>query len=78
MKVLLAIDGSTQSFSTVQALAHFGPLEEVTLLHTIPLPDLDHPMISPEMLDQGIKEMEEEFFSAVERLKGLQFIDSEE
>lgn len=59
MKVLLAIDGSTQSASTVQALAHFGPIEEVTLVHTLPLPDLDHPMISPEMRDQAIKEMEE-------------------
>lgn len=58
MKVLLAIDGSTQSFSTVQALAHFGPLEEVTLVHTLPLPDLDHPMISPEMRDRAIKEIE--------------------
>ena len=59
MKVLLAIDGSAQSFSTVQALAHFGPLEEVILVHTLPLPDLDHPMISPEMRDQAIREMEE-------------------
>jgi nucleotide-binding universal stress UspA family protein len=59
MKVLLAIDGSTQSSFTVQALAHFGPLEEVTLVHTLPLPDLDHPMITPEMRDQAIKEMED-------------------
>lgn len=59
MKVLLAIDGSTQSSSTIQALAHFGPIEEVTLVHTLPLPDLDHPMISPEMRDQALKEMEE-------------------
>ncbi len=59
MKVLLAIDGSTQSSSTVQALAHFRPIEEVILVHTLPLPDLDHPMISPEMRDQALKEMEE-------------------
>lgn len=70
MKVLLAIDGSTQSASTVQALAHFGPLEEVTLVHTLPLPDLDHPMISPEMRDQAIKEMEETF-----RPKGEALLD---
>ena len=60
MKVLLAIDGSTQSTSSVQALAHFGPWEEVTLVHALPLPDLDHPMITPEMRDRAIKEMEDE------------------
>lgn len=59
MKVLLAIDGSPQSSATVQALAHFGPLKEVTLVHALPLPDLDHPMISPEMRDQAMKEMED-------------------
>ena len=47
MKALVAIDGSTHSSYTVQALAHFGPLEEVTLVHALPLPDLDHPMITP-------------------------------
>ncbi len=59
MKVLLAIDGSPQSSSTVQALAHFGPLEEITLVHALPLPDLDHPMITPEMRDRAMREMED-------------------
>ena len=60
MKVLVAIDGSTQSSYTIQALAHFGPFEEVTLVHALPLPDLDHPMITPEMRDQAIKEVEDQ------------------
>ncbi len=60
MKILVAIDGSTQSSYTVQALAHFGPLSEVTLVHALPLPDLDHPMIPPEMRDQAIKEVEDQ------------------
>jgi len=59
MKVLLGIDGSTQSAFTVQALAQFGPIEEVTLVHALPLPDLDHPMITPEMRDRAVKEMED-------------------
>lgn len=58
MKILLAIDGSPQSLYAIQALAHFGPLDEVTLVHALELPDLDHPMIPPEMRDQAIQEME--------------------
>lgn len=70
MKVLLAIDGSPQSASTVQALAHFGPIEEVTLVHALPLPDLDHPMITPEMRDRALKELEQEL-----RPKGEALLD---
>ena len=58
MKILLAIDGSPQSLYAIQALAHFGPLDEITLVHALPLPDLDHPMITPEMRDRAIQEME--------------------
>ena len=60
MKVLVAIDGSPQSSYSVQALAHFRPLEEVILVHALPLPNLDHPMITPEMRDQAIKEVEDQ------------------
>lgn len=60
MRVLLAIDGSPQSIQAVESLAHFGPLEEVTLVHATTLPDLDHPMISPETRDSVIKEVEEQ------------------
>ena len=58
MRILLAIDGSSQSLYAIQALAHFGPLDEITLVHALQLPDLDHPMITPEMRDQAIQEME--------------------
>lgn len=58
MRILIAIDGSPQSLYAIQALAHFRPLDEITLVHALHLPNLDHPMITPEMRDQAIQEME--------------------
>jgi len=52
MKLLVAIDGSTQSMNAVHALAHFKPPEELTLVHALTLPELDHPMITSEVRDQ--------------------------
>ena len=52
MKLLVAIDGSSQSMDAVHALAHFKPPEEITLVHALTLPDLDHPMIPSEVRDQ--------------------------
>ena len=59
MRILLAIDGSTQSTDAVQAIAHFRPSEELTLVHALVLPDLDHPMITPDVRDQVVKGIEE-------------------
>ena len=58
MKILLAIDGSPQSLYATQALAHFGPLDEITLVHALQLPDLNYPMITPEIREQAMQEME--------------------
>ena len=52
MKLLVAIDGSAQSTGAVHALAHFRPPEELTLVHALTLPDLDHPMITSKVRDQ--------------------------
>ena len=59
MKILLAVDGSSQSRDAVRSLAHFAPSDELTLVHAMVLPDLDHPMITPELRDQVVKELEE-------------------
>ena len=59
MKILLAVDGSSHSMDAVQALIHFKPLEELGMVHGLALPDLDHPMITPELRDQVVKEVEE-------------------
>jgi len=58
MKILVAIDGSTQSSHAIKALAHFGPATDITLIHAIHLPDLDHPMITPELRDEVLIEVE--------------------
>ena len=58
MKILLAIDGSPQSLYAIQALAYFGPLDEITLVHALQLPDLNYPMLTPEIKDQAMQEME--------------------
>ncbi|MEE9231967.1 MAG: universal stress protein [Nitrospirales bacterium] len=58
MKLLVAIDRSTQSIDTVHALAHFAPPEELTLVHALTLPNLDHPMIMPEVRDAVLQDIE--------------------
>lgn len=63
MRVIVAVDGSPQSSYAVQALAHFGPLEEVTLVHATALPDLDHPMITPELRDSVLLEVKEKLIA---------------
>ena len=52
MKLLVAVDGSPQSMDAIHALAHFRPPDELTLVHAMTLPDLDHPMITSEVRDQ--------------------------
>ena len=43
MKVLVAIDGSSQAEEIVQALHAFSPLEHLILLHVIHIPELAYP-----------------------------------
>ncbi|MCA9471881.1 MAG: universal stress protein [Nitrospirales bacterium] len=59
MKILVAVDGSTQSTYAIQALAHFRPPEEFTLVHALTLPELDHPMITSKMRDRVKEDIEE-------------------
>lgn len=68
MKILVPIDGSTQSSDAIQGLAHFGPATEITLVHAIHLPDLDHPMITPELRDEVLTEVEKKHRREGERL----------
>ncbi len=57
MKILIAVDGSQQSFYAIHALAQFGPFDEITLVHALQLPDLDHPMIPPDIREKAMQEM---------------------
>lgn len=58
MKIVIPVDGSPQSSNAVQALTHFTPPEELVLVHAIHLPDLDHPMVTPELRDRVLQEVE--------------------
>lgn len=49
MRIVVGVDGSSCSTSSVQALAHFTPPEELTLVHALHLPDFSYPMITPEL-----------------------------
>jgi nucleotide-binding universal stress UspA family protein len=49
MRIVVGVDGSPCSTSSVQALAHFRPPEELTLVHALHLPDFSYPMITPEL-----------------------------
>lgn len=58
MKIVIPIDGSPQSTHAVQSLTHFMPPEELVLVHALHLPDLDHPMITPELRERVLQEVE--------------------
>jgi nucleotide-binding universal stress UspA family protein len=49
MRIVVGVDGSPCSTSSVQALAYFTPPEELTLVHALHLPDFNYPMITPEL-----------------------------
>jgi len=59
MNIILGVDGSSHSTDAIKALAHFAPPEKLTLVHALPLPDLDHPMITPALRDKVVKEVED-------------------
>jgi nucleotide-binding universal stress UspA family protein len=49
MNILLAVDGSDQSYEATQALAHLQPAEKLTLLHVLDVPNPAYPMLVPEV-----------------------------
>ncbi len=49
MRIVVPIDGSTCSTFAVEALAHFTPPEELTLVHALQIPDFNYPMITPDL-----------------------------
>jgi nucleotide-binding universal stress UspA family protein len=52
MRILLAVDGSDQSFEAMKALQHLAPAEEVTVLHVLEGPPKAEPfMMSGAALD---------------------------
>ena len=68
MRVLIAIDGSTPLSQTVQPLAHFGPLDEVTVVHALHLPHLDYPLLPADLREQARQAIDEKLRAEGERL----------
>jgi nucleotide-binding universal stress UspA family protein len=57
MNIAVAVDGSFHSTFSIQALAHFAPPEELTLIHALHLPDLNYPLITPELRSEAQEEI---------------------
>jgi nucleotide-binding universal stress UspA family protein len=49
MNILLAVDGSDQSYEATQALAHLAPADKLVLLHVLDVPNPAYPMLVPEV-----------------------------
>lgn len=49
MRMLVAVDGSDQSFDAVRALDQMAPLDHLTLLHVVDVPEPAYPMMMPEV-----------------------------
>lgn len=59
MKILLAVDGSDQSYEAARALAHLAPAQHLTVLHALDVPRPAYPMMVPEVA--------QELYTTVER-----------
>jgi nucleotide-binding universal stress UspA family protein len=57
MRIVVPVDGSSCSISAVQAIAHFTPPEELTLVHALHLPDFNYPMITPDLRAEALEEI---------------------
>lgn len=49
MRILLAVDGSNQSYDAVRALSYMGRSDAVVLLHALDVPTPAYPMMVPEV-----------------------------
>lgn len=55
MKIIAATDGSPCSTYALQSLAHFAPPEECTLVHALSLPDLNYPLVTPDVREEALR-----------------------
>ncbi len=49
LRILLAVDGSEESYEAVRALAHLSPPEAVSVVYALDVPRPAYPMMSPEV-----------------------------
>lgn len=60
MRIVVPVDGSSCSTSSIQTLAHFTPPEELTLVHALHLPDFNYPMITPDLRTEAQEEIKDQ------------------
>jgi len=68
MNIIVATDGSPCSTHALQSLAHFAPPEECTLVHALALPDLNYPLITPEVREEAQQTITDHLQQAGEEL----------
>jgi nucleotide-binding universal stress UspA family protein len=75
MKILLAVDGSDNSYEAVHALEYFARAEQLILLHALDVPRPAYPMMPPEVagehnttLEQSVREDGERLLARVHSL----------
>ena len=59
MKILLAVDGSDNSYEAVHAMKYFARAEQLTLLHALDVPRPAYPMMMPEVAEELYKSLEQ-------------------
>lgn len=58
MRILLAVDGSENSYEAVRSLAHLRNPEQVTILHAIDVPRPAYPTLVPEVTHELSRQVE--------------------
>lgn len=49
MKIVLAVDGSEQSYEAARAVESLGSIEQLIVLHAMHIPGLSYPMLGPNL-----------------------------
>jgi nucleotide-binding universal stress UspA family protein len=75
MKLLLAVDGSDQSYEAVRALKYLARAEELHVLHVLDVPSPAYPMMMPEVAQElyetVVRNMREDGTRLLERIESL-------
>jgi nucleotide-binding universal stress UspA family protein len=70
MKILVAIDGSDNSYEAVRALKYVRKADQLIILHAIDVPRPVYPMMMPEVADELYRMTERSMRDDAERLVG--------
>jgi len=68
MKILLAVDGSDNSYEAIHALKYLARAEQLTLLHAIDVPRPAYPMMIQEVAEELYRSLEQSMREDGERL----------